>query len=138
MKSKIVPALVIFFSLFIFIIGDYIILLFGYSPDVNLAFRIVMDYFPLRGIVLFFFNFLGIISSDILFILKSYKVNDSINKRELLFKTFHSKSFYESILYAPIVFLIFYLIARDQPDIDYITTLLFAYYNGFFWKTLRS
>lgn len=125
-------------SFFLFVVGDYSIWLAGYGFDRLMASRLVRDYLPFRGIILFLFNLLGILSYDLLLTIKRHKASEKLKWADVLSDTVHSRSFFESVLYAPLVLYVFYFVAKDQPDTELITNLLFAYQNGFFWKTVRS
>ena len=133
---KIISSLLI--SLIIFLIGDYLIFYIDYLSNFKTALFLLSSYIPIKGFILFIFTLMGIFTRDLLIGLRSIKGIKYIHFKNILFETAHSKSFYESLFYAPAIFVTFYLIAGDKPDTDYVTTLLFAYQNGFFWKTIRS
>ena len=124
---KTVLALVL--CLLLFVAGDYFLFFWGIVRGPGQAIRLIPDYLPVRGVILFIATIAGMIGKVIL---------DALKRKERVFFLIKLalKETFASLVISPIVFLFFYTISRDQPDVNLLTTILFAFENGFVCKAV--
>lgn len=121
--------------LFVFLLGG-MVSWFGYLwliqiPGGQGRFSLIGEYQTLRGIMLYFSMVLGMLSRGLHDHIQKY---NGVNLYELLLKVIRSTSFLTAVIVSPIVFFTIYNMARLVPD-D-VVSMLFAFQNGFFWKTV--